>query len=32
AEALKWLGIGLGIIGGGMIASKLLPKRAKEAA
>ncbi len=30
AEALKWIGIGLGIIGGSMIASKLLPKRAKE--
>ncbi|GAI59057.1 unnamed protein product [marine sediment metagenome] len=31
AEALKWLGIGLGIIGGGVIVSKLLPKRAEEA-
>lgn len=29
AEALKWLGIALGIIGGGMIVSKL-PKKAKE--
>ncbi len=31
AEALKWLGIGLGIIGGGMIASKLLPKKEVKA-
>jgi len=31
-EALKWIGIGLGIIGGGVIVSKLLPKKAKEAA
>ena len=32
AEALKWLGIGMGVVGGAMIISKALPKKAKKAA
>lgn len=30
AEAVKWIGIALGLIGGAALASRILPKRAKE--